>query len=48
MTPFSDFSRRKSLLIEDLRLPCCREMVQKVIQIRKSFVSPNLLSLREL
>ena len=48
MTPFSGFSSRKSLQIQDLPLSCRREMGQKVIKIRKSFTSPNLLSLREL
>jgi len=45
MTPFLDFSRRKSMSTHHLRQSCCRETDAKVIKIRKSFVAPNSLPL---
>ena len=48
MTPFPDFSSRKCLSIQYLRLSYRRETDQKVIKIRKSFVAPNCSPLRRL
>src|SRR5437868_15431666 len=46
MTPFADFSPRKYPSIHHLRLLRSRETGEKVIKIRKSFISPKPLPLR--